>query len=115
MTRTVGPRALAAVAHLAKVGGKMPGPALAKAIGCSTGHLSASLDNAVRRGLLTKRKDPAGWSVYYLPGVQEAEEAGKPKPPKRPRSVWHPSTQDFTADGQLLGLRAGESEQVIAL
>ena len=40
MTRTVGPRALAAVAHLAKVGGKLPGPALAKAIGRSEEHTS---------------------------------------------------------------------------
>ena len=104
MTRTVGPRALAAVAHLEKVGGKLPGPALAKAIGCSTGHLSAALTNAVRRGLLTKRKDPGGWNVYYLPGVQEAEEAAKPKPPKRPRSVWHPTLRDFTAAGQLSGM-----------
>ena len=102
MSRTVGPRALAAVAHLAKVGGKLPGPALAKAIGCSTGHLSAALTNAVLRGMLTKRMDPAGWCVYYLPGVQEAEEAAKPKAPKRPRSVWHPSTHDFTVDGQLV-------------
>ena len=103
MTRTVGPRALAAVAHLAKVGGKLPGPALAKAIGCSTGHLSASLNLAVRRGLLTKRLDPGGFCMYYLPGVQEAEEAAKPKPPKRLRAVWHPSTHDFT-DGQLVRL-----------
>ena len=107
MTRTVGPRALAAVAHLAKVGGKLPGPALAKAIGCSTGHLSAALTNAVLRGLrglLTKRMDKGGWCVYYLPAVQEAEEAAKPKPAKRPRSVWHPSQQDFADDGQLLGM-----------
>ena len=103
MSRTVGPRALAAVAHLAKVGGKLPGPALAKAIGCSTGHLSAALANAVLRGMLTKRMDKGGWCVYYLPGVQEAEEAAKPKAPKRPRSVWHPSQHDF-ADGQLSGM-----------